>query len=149
MSHRIPKKVRRNKIPPPEEKKKPRISPEAWTQQPFRWRVNDNYIDMEHEEWGWGCMPINDFFEILKKSLQKYESMSWNDVLHRQSCHPMPVHQITRRARDRFITMCPDVDTLHQVDFSELGRVWGVKKGQYLQLVWHDPNHTVCPTRRR
>lgn len=144
------KKVRRNKTPPPE-KKRARIPPEteAWAQQPFRWRVNDYYIDMEDGEWGWGCVPINDFFEILKKSLQKYEGMSWDDVLRRTSCHPMPVHRITRRARDRFAMLCPDVDTLHQVDFSEFGRVWGVKSRAYLQLVWHDPHHTVCPTKRR
>ncbi len=144
----MPKKVRRNQTPPPEQRK-PRIPSEVWAQQFFRWRVNENYIDMEHEEWGWGRVPISEFFEILKKSLQKYESMLWEDVLHRISCHPLPVHRATRRARDRFVEICPDVDTLHQVDFSELGRVWGVKKGQYFQLVWHDPYHTVCPTRRR
>ena len=144
----MPKKVRRNKTPPPE-RKRARIPPEAWTQQLFGWRVNDNYIDMEDEEWGWGCVPINNFFEILKKSLQKYEGMSWKDVLKRKSCHPVPVHRITGRARDRFTMLCPDVDTLHQVDFSELGRVWGVKRGAYLQLVWHNPHHTVCQMKRR
>ncbi|MFC2003078.1 hypothetical protein ACFLV4_03945 [Chloroflexota bacterium] len=66
----MPKKVRRNKTPPPE-KKRARIPPEteAWAQQPFKWRVNDYYIDMEDSEWGWDFVPISDFFEILKKSL--------------------------------------------------------------------------------
>ena len=142
------KNVRRTQQPP-QERRKPRIPLEAWAQQTFKWRVNDNYVDMEHEDWGWGDVPINEFFEILKKALQKYEDMSWEDVLRRRSCHPLPVHEATRTARERFRAICPDVDTLHQVDFSELGRVWGVKKGQYFQLVWYDPYHTVCPTRRR
>ena len=150
MPHRPSKKVRRDKIPPPDTKQ-PRTSPDAgaWAQQLFKWKVNDNYIDMGHEEWGWGDVPISDFFDVLKESLQKYEDMPWNDVLHRASCHPMPIHKIAKRARERFIAICPDVDTLHQVDFSKLGRVWGVKAGQYLHLVWYDPNHTVYPINRR
>lgn len=142
------KQVRWNQTPPTDQKK-PRIPSEAWAQQLFRWRINDNYIDMEHDEWGWGDVSISDFFEILKESLQKYEDMSWEALLNRSSCHPLPVHKATRRARDRFVAICPDVATLHQVDFSKLGRVWGVKTGQYFQLVWHDPHHTVCPTRKR
>ncbi|MFC1967216.1 hypothetical protein ACFLV2_01025 [Chloroflexota bacterium] len=142
------KNVRRVQTPP-QETKKPRIPLETWAQQPFRWKVSDNYIDMKHEEWGWGDVPIEDFFEILKKSLHKYEEMSWKDVLDRKNCHPLPLYKAVPKAKERFCEICSDVDTLHQVDFSELGRVWGVKKGQYFQLVWHDPNHTVCPTKRR
>ncbi|MFC2047219.1 hypothetical protein ACFLTK_02950 [Chloroflexota bacterium] len=150
MPRRELKKPRRSEMPP-DEGKKPRLpsGTDLWPQQSFRWRVNDNYIDMEHEEWGWGDLPINEFFDILKNSLQKYEDMSWHDLLNRSSCHPMPLHKIERRARERLRARFPDIDTLHQVDFSELGRVWGVKKGQYFQLVWHDPYHTVYPTRRR
>ena len=144
------KTVRRGGTPPPSIKK-PRIpaNAEKWTQKHFRWKISDNYIDMNHGEWGWGSVPISDFFTILKNSLQKYEDMLWCDVLKRKSCHTLPLHKAVPRARTRFIEICPDIDTLHQVDFSELGRVWGVKKGEYLQVVWHDPCHTVCPPRRR
>jgi hypothetical protein len=153
MSHNKNKKskIARIKESPPSDFKKPRIplESEKWGEKLFRWRVNDNYVDMDDEEWGWGRVTINEFFLILKSALQKYEEMTWNDVLKRKSCHPLPIHEACPKAKRRFLEICPDVDTLHQVDYSELGRIWGVKKGEYLHIVWCDNEHTVCPLKKR
>jgi hypothetical protein len=38
-----------------------------------------------------------------------------------------------------------DIDILYQVDISEFGRVFGYRDRMLFYLIWHDPNHTVCP----
>jgi hypothetical protein len=131
--------------------KKPRIPSEAekFGQQFFRWRVNYNYIDLDHDEWGWRKLGILEFFNILVNRLHDYENMTWDDLLQRKSCHTMPISKIERKAQDRLCEKCEGIDTLHQVDINRRCRLWGYKGGQFLYLIWHDPNHTVCMARRR
>ena len=143
------KKTQADKLPKTE--KKPRIPYEAskFGEQFFRWRVNYKYIDLDHEEWGWTKLRLVDFFDLLVKRLHDYENMTWDGLLVRKSCHPMPITQIVRQAQDRLCEKCPDIDTLHQIDIDRQCMVWGYKAGPLLYLIWHDPKHSVCPTTRR
>lgn len=60
----------------------------------------------------------------------------------------MPISQIESKAQSRLYDRCGDIDTLHQIDIDRRCRLWGHKKGQFLYLIWHDPNHTVYLTRK-
>jgi hypothetical protein len=143
------KTIRASKLP--EGEKRVRIPEEAdrFGEQLFRWRVNYNYIDLDHGEWGWGKLQIVDFFDILVNRLHNYETMTWHELLRRRSCHPMPISKIEPKARNRLYKKCEGIDTLHQIDIDRHCRLWGYKGGQFLYLIWHDPKHTVCLTRRR
>jgi hypothetical protein len=111
----------------------------------FKWRAVARYIDYNHEEWGWGQVTIQEFFQNLLPRLQSYETMTWNDMFQRKSCHSMEVNKICGKAQQRISKMLPDIDTLHQIDMNQLCRLWGYRDRQILYLIWHDPHHTVYP----
>lgn len=111
----------------------------------FKWRVDDRYIDYDHEKWGWGKVTIQKFFKELLHRLQDYETMTWDEILRRNSCHDMEVSELCGEAQRRLLQIHPDVDTLHQLAMKQPCRLWGYRDRQVLYLIWHDPNHTVYP----
>jgi len=111
----------------------------------FKWRADDRYIDYDHEEWGWGKVKIQEFFQNLLPRLQDYETMTWNDILRRDSCHDWVVSEICASAQRRLQEIRPDIDTLHQIDMKRPCRLWGYRDRHILYLIWHDPQHTVYP----
>lgn len=116
----------------------------------FRWRISSNFIDLDHDEWGWKTrLDIPGFFTLLEKHLHRYENTEWQELQKQNSCHPFPVEKIVPRAQRRLCDKCPDVDSLFQVSVGEIPRVWGVRKEDILYLVWYDPDHTVYPIKRR
>jgi len=139
------KKARASFVPPTV--KKPRIPSGINTVEQgfFRWRVSRNYIDLDHEEWGWGKLSIENFFAILIDRFHDYETMTWQDIGRRKSCHSTLVQNICNKAQSRLQGMQKDIDLLYQVDISEFGRVFGYRDRAFFYLIWHDPNHTVCP----
>ena len=111
----------------------------------FKWRVDDRYIDYDHEEWGWGKVTIQEFFKELLNRLQDYETMTWDEVLRRDSCHDMEASKLSPEAQRRLLQILPEIDTLHQLDMKQPCRLWGYRDRQVLYLIWHDPKHTVYP----
>lgn len=111
----------------------------------FNWKIHKNYIDLEHEEWGWGNTSFREFVTTIVYRLTSYETMAWQEITKRTSCHPMPIQDICERAQTRIRETIMDIDTLHQVDVTELGRVWGFRVRETFYLIWYDPYHTVCP----
>lgn len=110
----------------------------------FKWRVNSKYIDFDHQEWGWGHLTCKYFFQTLIERLHEYESMPWDEIARRDSCHPMPVQNIEPAAQDRLREMFNnEIDTLYQVDTTKRCRLWGYRDRTIFYLIWHDPNHTV------
>jgi len=147
----MPKRQKRAKfnIPPPQTKS-PRIaeSVDDLTALNFKWRMDGAYIDYDHEEWGWGQVELRHFFQHLLPRLQDYETMTWNEITQRPSCHPIEVNRICSAAKRRLKGMHPDIDTLHQIDMQQPCRLWGYRDRQTLYIIWHDPNHSVYPLRR-
>ncbi len=111
----------------------------------FRWRVDDRYIDYDQEEWGWGKVTIQEYFKELLNRLHDYETMTWDEVLRRDSCHDMEASELSPAAQRRLLQILPDIDTLHQLDMKQPCRLWGYRDRQTLYLIWHDPKHTVYP----
>ncbi len=111
----------------------------------FKWRVDDKYIDYDHEEWGWGKVTIQKFFKELLHRLQDYETMTWDEILRRPSCHDIEASELCGEAQSRLQEMHLDIDTLHQLKITQKCRLWGYRDRQDLYLIWHDPHHTVNP----
>lgn len=114
----------------------------------FKWRMSEPYIDYDHEEWGWGQVEIRQFFQYLLPRLQDYETMTWNEITQRTSCHPIGVSRICSAAKRRLQEIHPDIDTLHQIDMRQPCRLWGYRDRQTLYIIWHDPNHSVYPLKK-
>lgn len=134
----------------PKQRKVPHIveNVDGFRNQNFKWCADDRYIDYDDEEWGWGRVTIQEFFQNLLPRLQDYETMTWSDILRRDSCHDLVVSEICARAQRRLQETQLDIDTLHQIDMKQPCRLWGYRDRQILFLIWHDPRHTVYPLRR-
>jgi hypothetical protein len=145
------KKNRPSLVRSPDSKKIPHTSKEIdnLENRLFRWRINSNFIDLDHEEWGWVTkLDIDGFFNLLEKHLHRYESTDWKELKKQNNCHPLPVEKIVPRAQERLCDKCPGVDSLYQVSAGEVPRVWGVRREDILYLIWYDPDHTVYPIKR-
>lgn len=113
--------------------------------QNFTWKIHKNYIDIGHDEWGWNNFGFRDFVTIILRRFHDYETMTWQQICLRPSFHPKPINEISTQAQSRIMQLFNDIDTLHQLDVSEFGRVWGYRKRGTFYLIWYDPKHTVCP----
>ena len=81
------------------------------------------------------------------KTLHEYEQWTWTalEQEHKKG-HPQVVTTCAKAARDRLLELQIDDDTLYSVRVSDTARVWGIKRGDLLEVLWWDPNHEVYPT---
>lgn len=119
--------------------------PSIYDGMPFRWRVTGKYIDYDDEEWGWGRVSIYEFFQSLLPRLHQYETMTWSELFNRQSCHAWDVNEMHTDAKRKLMEKYPEHDTFHQIDMEQPCRILGIRDRQIIHLIWHDPNHTICP----
>ncbi len=118
--------------------------------------------DEEHEFWGWNKLAAEDRLKVIKH-LNSFETMTWS-ALKQQSGgkaegrgtnhHPIPIANFTKSARNRLeVLKLDDVDELFSLRLTNTIRLYGIKDGRVLRLIWHDPhhgnNHGVCPTTKR
>lgn len=112
----------------------------------FRWRISSNYIDLDHDEWGWSGLDIAGFFNLLEKHLHRYEGTEWGELQKQKSCHPLPVEKIVDKAQRRLCEKCPPgIGSLFQIKVGGKRRAWGERKEDILYLIWYDPDHTIYP----
>lgn len=119
--------------------------PNVFVGTPFRWRATDEYIDYDDAVWGWGQVTICEFFRKILPRLQEYESMTWNEITRRNSCHYWDINNMPAKARNKLKRKYPQHDTFHQIDMEQPCRLLGWRDRQTLFLIWYDPNHTICP----
>jgi hypothetical protein len=121
--------------------------------QPFRWDTTD--CDL-HGPFGWGVTdPVMLLTDIIPK-LQKLETQTWDEV-ERQSqnhSHFVDNSKLSSEARKRLETIkdfleergMNGADSLFSLRLEAKRRVWGVRQGAVLQILWYDPEHQVYPT---
>lgn len=142
MARKQPRKIRG--INPPSTKTARRLkNPDAYELSNFRWRVLDEFIDYEDEEWGWDKVDIREFFQKLLPRLHEYETMTWQELLQRQSCHYSPVDTLNPQAQNKLKQKYPQYDIFHQIDMYQPCRLLGIRDGVYFYLVWHIPHHNI------
>jgi hypothetical protein len=86
-------------------------------------------------------------FISVADHLKAYSRLTWGDIQSRKDRdHPIPIEKLCDRARARLIELQrDDADELWRLRFSGTQRLWGVKVGHVLRLIWWDPDHQVCP----
>jgi hypothetical protein len=80
--------------------------------------------------------------------LQSLETMTWSDI-HGTGSHPIPVDSLCKDARDRLsaIGKGDEYQELYSVRLSGRERIWGMRLGSELYLLWWDPEHEICPSK--
>jgi len=131
---------------PAEQGKQPRYDvtdPQIHSEQKLVWRFG--IVDLGGP-FGWGELGRFELLDILA-SLQQYESMTWNEIDQKKSCHATRVKDIDKVAYDRLVHLgLDDEEKLYQIRVNSTGRVWGIRDRNIFKLIWWDPDHKVWPT---
>lgn len=112
--------------------------------------------DNEHGAWGWSRKGEQHLESLLRDHLHHIETMTWAEVTHAaggrshgNNSHSIPVAQLCRDAQKRLLELnFDDVDELFSLRLSGTVRVWGIRDGRVLKILWYDEDHSVYPSRR-
>ena len=93
----------------------------------------------------WSNLEADDIIDLIQH-LKDFETMTWADI-ERGGSHFIEVRKIEKEAQERLVTLRQDdIDHLFSLRVSGKGRVWGIRNGGTLRLLWWDPQHEVCPS---
>lgn len=102
-------------------------------------------LDIECGAWGWKNLDGSDWLEIAT-FLGHIEQMTWHDM-REYGCHFVEVGDLCKEARDRLVLLkLDDLAELYSLRMKSRERIWAVKIGSGLGILWHDVAHTVCPS---
>ena len=98
--------------------------------------------------WCWSKMAQADVVSVAKR-LANLESMTWQDILGKRD-HGVPLDDLSTEAQRRLTALSrDDLDELLSLHVNGLKRVWGIRHGDVVRLLWWDPNHDVCPSPKK
>ncbi len=81
--------------------------------------------------------------------LRPFETMTWAEIEGRRD-HFIKRDSIIRDAQRRLEEIGKDdQDDLFSLHLGGEPRVWGIREGTVLRLLWWDPKHEICPSRPR
>lgn len=134
----------------PSIEKQPRVAsaPTSFHSRKAAWRIS--HLEME-APYGWHEIDFKTFLHIREK-LAGFESMTWSQILidGKKYHHSTSVDKLIKPARDRLEEINQDdVDELVSLRLSGKQRVWGVLEQGVLRLLWWDPNHEICPSKKK
>ena len=110
---------------------------------PPSWRINKMDWD---GPFGWHVVNgVTARHNILRK-LADFERMLWRDILINPNNHEVDVTKLSKDAQRRLADLKLD-DVVKHLSLRLAGaeRIWGIKKGETVLLLWWDPTHQVCP----
>lgn len=134
----------------PSSNKTPRIAsdPDSFNKKNPAWRVsNIQFID----PFGWHNLNFQEI-DYIKQKLSDFETMTWNQIFVKaqKQNHSVYIDQLSKEARDRLDELnMNDIDQLHSLRLSGKERVWGVLDQGIFNLLWWDPQHLVCPSKKK
>lgn len=112
----------------------------------FSWRIHE--IDLDGK-WGWLNAELQCLLQTIIPKLHDYESMTWAEI-EGSGSHFIDTDTICKGARDRLEEINKDdSEELFSLRISARQRVWGVRSGTQLNVLWWDPEHEVCPSRKK
>ena len=86
-------------------------------------------------------------FRDVASQLKSYSSRTWNEVAsNKHRDHPVTIDKLCEKAKKRLRELKQDdLDELWRLRFTGSERIWGIRSGHVLRLLWWDPDHQVCP----
>lgn len=130
----------------PERQIKTGGDPDSLDRETIAWQFHR--LDNDHEDWGWNGLKAGIWKEILRQ-LKAFEGLTWAKLKeaaggrrHGTNHHPIEVANFCNKAKDRLKSLHLDeYDSLFSLRLANKIRIYGVRDGRVLQLVWYDPHH--------
>lgn len=140
------KKKSPKNIKHPTFKKTPRIKEEPidYESKTVVWHISK--ID-RNGNWGWENINKKIFWNYIFKKIKSLESMTWSEIKKNKKSHSILFSEICTAAQNRLAEIeQDDVAELFSLRLGSKKRIWGIRNGRVLEILWWDPNHTVCPS---
>ena len=104
---------------------------------------------MDHGgDWGWDKFESACMQELLTKIFE-FQKLSWQDLKNSGS-HFVRVGDLCSMAQKRLqVIKKEDLDELFSLRLTGRKRIWGIKEGNILWLLWWDPEHKVCSSPKK
>lgn len=104
--------------------------------------------DFAHNLWGWQKLSYEEHLKILQLFCS-LEKITWAELkrqaggrTHGTNHHSLPVAEFAKTARDRLQELkLDDYSDLFSVRLNNTIRIYGIREGKALKLIWHDPYH--------
>lgn len=148
----MPKRKPKHKVKSPvavmqvSSQKKPHYEPAPDPNSAFpSWRVA--LLEMVGP-FGWHEIDKDKLSQVREK-LANFESMTWNETLvtHKHQNHSVTLDKLCKDALDRLREIKQDdIESLVSLRLTGKERVWGIRQGEVLKVLWWDPEHLVCPS---
>ena len=98
--------------------------------------------------WGWDRFEASQMQEVLQKIFES-QKLTWQELRNNGS-HFVDRSTLCHDAQKRLVQLQKDdLDQLFSLRLSGRKRIWGIKEGNILWLLWWDPNHEVCPSHKK
>lgn len=98
--------------------------------------------------WCWSALGGDALREVLQR-MRELETMTWFAITETGS-HAIDVSALAKRARDRLLEIQQDdVDQVYSLRVTGRRRIFGIRDGGVLRILWWDPEHEVCPAPRK
>ena len=108
-----------------------------------------SFVLLEEEgPFGWNhCTSHEKYFKILIKKKHLGNMECWSDI-EKAGSHAISCDKLCKEARDRLKEIKQDdIEELFSVRISGEERIFCIRDGNCLKVLWWDPNHQVCPSR--
>lgn len=100
-------------------------------------------------EWNICSLKKVDLTHTIYPRLCGFETMKWKDIIG-PNHHEISVNDIIPEAQKRLGALkLDDIDSLISLRVSATVRIWGIRKGSIVSLLWYDPNHLICPSLKK
>jgi len=151
----VTKKHKRPKVcESPPAKKEPKAKSADLDRQEIEkiaWRFS--IVDL-YGPWGWKSKAGKDWWSKIFPKLKDLESMTWAAIMdasggksrgHGNNSHFVPVSKLAKQAKERLKEIGQeDLSDLFSLRLDGKTRIYGIRDGRALKLLWYDPSHTVC-----
>jgi|APSaa5957512622_1039677.scaffolds.fasta_scaffold111010_2 hypothetical protein len=109
----------------------------------FRTAQMDN-----NELCNWNNLPFLNLQDLLQKLFES-QRLTWQE-LRKKGSHPIDITALIADAQKRLCEIKKDdLDQLYSLRLTGKNRVWGIKEGNILWLLWWDPSHSICPSLKK
>lgn len=95
--------------------------------------------------WGWTSAR---FWSRIYPKLAGFETMTWGDIKNGGS-HHISIENIIKPARDRLEELRMNIDEVFSLRLSGRERIFGLRAGRLLKLLWWDPDHEIAPSNKK
>ena len=126
--------------------KKPKISRFPESPENLTW----SFLMLDEDgPFSWHLLSeAREYYKILKRK-KAFEGMNSNQIRQTGS-HSVLIEKLSKAARDRIDKLkLDDFEELYSLRMNSTNRVWCIKDGNTMRVLWWDPNHEVCPSLKK